>query len=80
MTITLDPEIEARFRACADAAGISLDAYVGRLLKADDSAVDELEGLAPEGLNSGEPMEAGPAYWEEKHRRLDAQLKSADAH
>jgi len=34
----------------------------------------DLEALALEGLNSGEPIEAGPGYWEEKHRRLDARL------
>jgi hypothetical protein len=37
--------------------------------------VDELEALAAEGLNSGEPFEAGAGYWEEKHRRLDDMLR-----
>jgi hypothetical protein len=78
MTITIDPKIEAHLRARADAVGLSIDAYIQRLLDADASAVYELEGLALEGLNSGEPIEAGPGYWEEKHRRLDASLKRAD--
>jgi hypothetical protein len=34
-------------------------------------AEKELEALAMEGLSSGEPIEPGPGYWEEKHRRLD---------
>ena len=34
-----------------------------------------LEALAIEGLKSGDPMEIGPGYWEEKHRRLDERLK-----
>jgi hypothetical protein len=78
MTITISPKIEAHFRARADAAGLSIDAYIQRLLDADASAADELENLALEGLSSGEPIEAGPGYWEEKHRRLDASLKRAD--
>jgi hypothetical protein len=38
-----------------------------------------LERLALEGLNSGEPIEAGPGYWQEKHRRLEEHLKRTDA-
>jgi hypothetical protein len=49
-----------------------------RLINADQSAEEELEGLAPEGLNSGEPVDVGPGYWEEKHRRLDDRLKKAE--
>jgi hypothetical protein len=75
MTITIDPKIEAGFRARADAAGLSVDAYIERLLDADQSAADELESLALEGLDSGEPIETGPGYWEEKHPRLDERLK-----
>jgi hypothetical protein len=28
-----------------------------------------------EGINSGEPFEPAPGFWEEKHRQLDEQLK-----
>jgi hypothetical protein len=48
-----------------------VEAYLERLLRADQDAVDELEDLATEGLNSGDPIEAGFGFWEEKHRRLD---------
>jgi len=30
--------------------------------------------MAIEGLESGEPIEIGPGYWEAKHRLLDACL------
>ena len=75
MTITIDPKLEARLRERAEAEGLSVPAYVERLLKADQSAEEELESLALEGLNSGEPIPVGPGYWEEKHRRLDERLK-----
>ena len=75
MTITLDQRLEARLRERAAAEGLSVEAYVERLVSADQAAEEELEVLALEGLNSGEPIEPGRGYWEEKHRRLDEPLK-----
>jgi hypothetical protein len=75
MTITIDPKLEARIREKADAEGMSVEAYVERLVRSDQAAEEELETLALEGLHSGEPIEAGPGYWNEKHRRLDERLK-----
>lgn len=74
MTITIDPKLEARIREKADAEGLSVEAYVERLVSAEEMAEEELEALALEGLNSGEPIEVGPDYWNEKHRRLDERL------
>ena len=56
--------------------GVSVEAYVERLLRSDEQADDEIERLALEGLNSGEPMEITAAYWEEQHRRM---VKRAEA-
>jgi hypothetical protein len=64
----------ARIREKAEAEGLNVDAYVERLVSADQMA-EELEALALEGLNSDEPIEVGPGYWNEKHRRLDERLK-----
>ncbi|MBI3696647.1 MAG: type II toxin-antitoxin system ParD family antitoxin [Acidobacteria bacterium] len=79
MSITIHPELETRLRARAEAEGLTVEAYVEHLLRADQQAEDELEALALEGLNSGEPIEVGPGYWEEKHRRLDERLKKTGA-
>jgi hypothetical protein len=76
MTITIDPMIEARFRARAEAAGLSVEAYIERLIDADQSAIEEIESLALEGLNSDDPIQVGPGYREAKHRRLDESLKA----
>ena len=76
MPITIDPKLEARLREKAQAEGLSVPEYVERLVKADQSAEDELESLAFEGLNSGDPVQVGPSYWEEKHRRLDERMKN----
>ena len=75
MTITIDPKLEARIREKAEAEGLTVSAYVERLVSADQVAEEELESLALEGLNSGPPIEVGPGYWEEKHRRFDERLK-----
>jgi hypothetical protein len=76
MSITIHPELEARLRVRAEAEGLTVEAYLERLVRAEQSARDELEALALEGLNSGPPIEAGPGYWEAKHRRLDESLRS----
>ena len=41
----------------------------------DLEAIVELETLAAEGLDSGDPIEVGPDYWEGKHDQLDERLK-----
>ena len=74
MTITIDPKFEARLRERAEAEGLTVTAYVERLVTADQAAEEELESLALAGLNSGDPIEVGPSYWEEKHHLLDERL------
>ena len=75
----MHPDLEARLRAKAEAEGLTVEAYVERLLRSDQQAEEELEALALEGLNSGESIEVGPGYWEEKHRQLDEGLKKTGA-
>ena len=75
MTITLHPELAARLRSRAEAEGLTVEAFVERLVSAEQRAEDELEALALEGLNSGEPIQVGSSYWENKHRQLDERLK-----
>ena len=79
MSITIHPPIETELRSKAEAEGISVEAYLERLLRADQDAVAELENLAGEGLNSGDPIEVSPRYWEEKHRRLDERLNNGQS-
>lgn len=49
-----------------------IEQRLGERAESQEAAAEELEGLALEGLNSGEPIEPGPGYWEAKHRLLDA--------
>ena len=46
--------------------------YVRALLREDrkQKAEQQLEALLLEGLHSGEPINADPAYWKDKRRKL----------
>jgi hypothetical protein len=70
MPITINPELEARLRARAEAAGVTVETYIERIARDDQAAEEELEALAIEGLNSGKSIEADRRYWEEKRTRL----------
>ena len=59
MVITIDPQLEARAQVRAEQEGLSVDAYVERLIKADLAAEEELEYLALESLDSGESVQDG---------------------
>ena len=74
MSITIRPPLETQLRAKAEAEGMSVEQYIEHLLQADRVAEQELEGLAKEGLDSGNLIDPASDYWEEKHRRLDEQL------
>jgi hypothetical protein len=76
MTITIDPKLEARLRERAESAGLTIDAYLERLVHSEQAAEQELETLALDGLNSGAPIEVGSGYWKEKHRLIDERFGS----
>jgi hypothetical protein len=76
MSIPIHPELESKIRSRAEAEGLSIDAYLERLVIADQHGAEELESLALEGLNSGAPLQVGPSYWQEKHSRLDERLRN----
>jgi hypothetical protein len=50
MTITIDPEIEQRLGERAEAEGLTITAYIERLVNLDqfvaEAAMEEFEGLA----------------------------------
>jgi hypothetical protein len=79
MSIAIHPDLESRIRSRAEAQGLTIEAYLERLVRADQLGMEELESLALEGLNSGKPLEAGPSYWQDKHLRLDEHLRKTGA-
>jgi hypothetical protein len=76
MSISIHPELETKLRARAEAQGLTVEAYVERLVRAEQEGDDELEALALQGLSSGAAVQIDTGYWEEKHRRLEERLKN----
>ena len=76
MSIMIDPELEARLKARADAEGISVETYVERIARDDENAERELESLALEGLESGASLLADDRFWAEKREQLSSRSKS----
>ena len=79
MSIAIHPELESKIRSRAEAQGLSIEAYLESLVRADQQGTEELESLALEGLNSGAPIEVSPSYWQEKRARLDERLRNSGA-
>ncbi len=79
MSIAIHPELESKIRSRAEAQGLSIEAYLEGLIRADQQGTEELESLALEGINSGAPIEVGSSYWQEKHLRLDERLRKTGA-
>ena len=78
MSIKIPTGLEARLREQAKVEGITVEAYIERLVCADETAEEELTTLALEGLRSGEALKVDGNYWEAKHRRLDDRLKQTE--
>jgi len=79
MSIAIDRDLETKIRARAEAEGLSVEAYLQRLVQADQDGAKELETLALEGVHSGAPIDVGPSYWQEKHRLLDERLSKTNS-
>jgi plasmid stability protein len=60
MSISIHPELETKLRARARAEGLSVEAYLEHLLRAEPSAEDELTTLALDGVHSGDPDRSWP--------------------
>lgn len=75
VSISIHPELESKLRARAQVEGLTVEAYLERLVCAEQNAEDELTAMALEGLDSGEPIQIGPGYWEAKHQKLDDRLR-----
>ena len=74
MSITIHPPLETELRAQAKAEGITVEAYLERLVNADREVAGEIEKLSLEGLNSGDPIEMDGDHWQQKHARLDNRI------
>lgn len=75
MSITIRPPLETELRARADAEGITVEAYLERVLRSEEDGLIEIEELTMEALHSGDAAPVGTGYWEKMHQRLDERHK-----
>lgn len=73
LNISLPQTMKDFVEGQVEASGFSTPSEYIRALIRDDQkrrAEEKLEALLLEGLNSGEPIEITPEYWERKRTRL----------
>ena len=73
LNISLPQSMKDFVEVQVDACGFSTPSeYIRSLIREDQKRRDEekLEALLLEGLNSGEPIEITPEYWEQKRMQL----------
>jgi antitoxin ParD1/3/4 len=83
MNVSLpDPMKDLVDRQVASGRYSSASEYILKLIREDEkrTAEEKLEALLLKGVNSGDPIEITPEYWEGKRQQLikrDQQRKSA---
>lgn len=68
MPITVDPELAEKLRARAEAEGITVNAYVERLIREDDNEIAHTEALLEQAAQSGEYIELNEQEWDRIER------------
>jgi hypothetical protein len=64
MSITVHPELEATLRSRAEEEGVSVDAYLERLVQDDVAEIAHTETLLKEAAGSGEHIELTEQEWD----------------
>ncbi|HVP13351.1 MAG TPA: type II toxin-antitoxin system ParD family antitoxin [Phycisphaerae bacterium] len=83
MNISLPDDLKAFVEKQVTTGGYgSVSEYVRELLRAAKKAEAQarLEALLLEGLNSGEPVEVTPEFWEDVRQRAREKLKAQKQH
>ena len=78
MNLALSPDIESLLRVRAEDEGMTVEQYVERIAWQEQQAIEELEELALEGLESGDAIPAdNDHFWNERHARLAEHVAKA---
>ena len=75
MSITVHPELEARLRARAEEEGVSVDAYLERLVEDEVAEIAHTEMLLQDAADSGEHIEH-IELTEEEWDRMEQEARS----
>jgi len=76
MPITVHPNLEAKIRARAQADGLTVEAYVERLIREEDSEIAQTEALLEEAAASGEHVALTEREWDRMEQEARAALEA----
>ena len=76
MPITVHPNLEAKIRARAQADGLTVEAYVERLIREEDSEIAQTEALLEEAAASGEHVALTEREWDRMEQEARVAFKS----
>ncbi len=63
MSIVIAPDVEAKLLSRAQEEGMSVDAYLSRLIQEEEAEIDHTEALLQEAVDSGDYIELDDAEW-----------------
>jgi hypothetical protein len=76
MSITIHPELEATLRARAEEQGITIDAYLERLIQDEDAEIAHTEALLRDAADSGGNIELTEAEWDRMEREAITEVEA----
>ena len=76
MSITVHPELEARLRTRADEEGVSVDAYLERLVQDEAAEITHTETLLQEAADSGDHIELTEEEWDRMEQEALAEVQA----
>jgi len=76
MSISVRPELEATLRARAEEEGVTLDAYLERLVEDEAAEIAHTEKLLQEATDSGDYIELTEDEWDRMEREALAEVQA----
>jgi len=76
MPIIVNPNLEAKIRARAQADGLTVEAYVERLIREEDFEIAHTEALLDEAAASGEHIALTEGEWDRIEQEARAALEA----
>jgi plasmid stability protein len=76
LRVNLDPGLEAKLRTRAEAEGLSVTAYIERLIADEDAGIARTEILLQEAAESGDRIELTEEEWDRMEREALAEVEA----
>ena len=76
MSIIVHPELEARLRIRAEEEGVTVDAYLERLVQDESAEIAHTETLLQEAADSGDHIALTEQEWDRMEREALAEVQA----